>query len=113
MTDVNAGWPSIADLPVIGYGRLMLERLHLKISGRVQGVFFRAKTQATATQLGVTGWVRNCADGGVEVVAEGPRTQLKTLLQWCHHGPPAARVEHIEVAWQVASGEFSSFQITA
>lgn len=94
-------------------GHTMRQRLHLKIIGWVQGVFFRAKTHATAETLKLTGWVRNCADGSVEVVAEGPQAQLKALLQWCHHGPPAARVEHIEVAWQTASGEFSSFQITA
>lgn len=85
-------------------------RVHLRIYGQVQGVFFRASTEAEARRLGLTGWVRNCPDGSVEVVAEGPRAKLENLVAWCRHGPPHAQVDHLEIEWSVASGEFSRFR---
>lgn len=87
------------------------ERLHLRITGRVQGVFYRASTEAKARELGLAGWVRNRADGSVEAVAEGPRGDLEALMRWCREGPPAARVEGVEPSWSEASGEFTSFEV--
>jgi acylphosphatase len=81
------------------------------ISGRVQGVFFRAHTEETAHALGLTGWVRNTEDGGVETVAEGHRPELERFLQWCRSGPPGARVSNVEERWETATGEFSRFSI--
>ena len=69
-------------------------RVRLKIEGRVQGVFFRAATLEQAGRLGLKGWVRNCPDGSVEVVAEGERKKIEELVSWCHHGPPGAHVHH-------------------
>jgi acylphosphatase len=68
---------------------------HFRASGRVQGVFYRAATQEKARQLGVTGWVRNCADGEVELVACGTPAQLDALEQWLWQGPPSARVNGV------------------
>ena len=88
-----------------------MERLSLRIRGRVQGVSYRAATRATATRLGLAGWVRNRHDGSVVLIAEGPRAQLEALLEWCHHGPPHARVEAVEPSWGDATGEFAGFEV--
>jgi acylphosphatase len=77
------------------------------VSGRVQGVAFRATTQERARTLGLVGWVRNLTDGGVEVVAQGEESALDELVAWCHRGPRAARVDEVRTtahpvdpAWQ-------------
>lgn len=64
--------------------------------GRVQGVGYRASTQRQAAALGLRGWVRNCADGSVEGLAEGPTSALAALRDWLHRGPRAAAVTAIE-----------------
>jgi acylphosphatase len=69
----------------------------VRITGRVQGVFFRAWTQSQATELGVKGWVRNCDDGSVEAHLEGDEAAMKALIQRMHQGPPAAEVEDVQV----------------
>jgi acylphosphatase len=69
----------------------------VRVTGRVQGVFFRAWTQQQALELGVNGWVRNSADGSVEAYLEGDEAALKALIQRLHEGPPSARVETVEV----------------
>lgn len=84
--------------------------LSLHITGRVQGVFFRAETQERAQSLGLTGWVRNTKQGGVEIHAEGDSTALRALEEWCHHGPPSAQVESV-VAKKVDEQNFPSFTI--
>ena len=71
-------------------------RKHVRISGRVQGVFFRASTRDKARELGLAGWVRNCSDGTVKLMVEGPVEQVDRLLSWCHEGPPSARVESVD-----------------
>lgn len=88
-----------------------MERLHLRITGRVQGVFFRAHTRETASSLGLTGWVRNTHDGAVEVLAEGEHPRLEALRGWCLKGPPGARVSGMEERWEPATGEFNQFSI--
>lgn len=86
-------------------------RMHLVIEGRVQGVFFRAATQEQAHRLGIKGWVRNCPDGSVEVMAEGPREKAEELLGWCRQGPPRAHVHDVKLRWEEFSGEFPDFRI--
>ena len=86
-------------------------RVRLRIDGRVQGVFFRTSTLEEATRLGLTGWVRNCPDGSVEVVAEGERKKIDDLVGWCHHGPPGARVNNVQLQWQEYQSEFRDFRI--
>lgn len=66
------------------------------VTGRVQGVFFRASTRDCALQLGVTGYAKNRDDGSVEVIASGSTEAVAALFAWLHHGPPAARVAHVQ-----------------
>ena len=84
-------------------------RAEVIISGRVQGVWFRASTVKTARSLGLEGWVRNRSDGRVEAVFEGPSDVVRRAVSWCHDGPPAARVEGVAVDWTEATGEFAGF----
>jgi acylphosphatase len=84
-------------------------RVRLLIEGRVQGVFFRASAVEQATRLGVKGWVRNRRDGSVELLAEGEDTAVGALVTWCHHGPPRACVERVQVERQDYQGEFRAF----
>ena len=72
-------------------------RAHVFVTGRVQGVYYRANTRETATRLGVDGWVRNLADGRVEAVFEGAADDVEAMVEWCHDGSPNARVEVVEV----------------
>jgi acylphosphatase len=87
------------------------KRIHLVVRGRVQGVFFRASAQREAKRLGLTGWVMNRPDGGVEIVAEGEEDQVKDLLSWAQRGPSTARVEKVDTRWRSYTGEFSDFRI--
>lgn len=66
------------------------------VTGKVQGVFFRASTREQALRLGLCGYAKNLADGQVEVVASGNDESLAELEEWLHHGPPAARVESVK-----------------
>ena len=86
-------------------------RVHCCVSGRVQGVAFRASAQHQARLLDLSGWVRNCADGTVEILAEGERAELQRLVDWCHTGPPAARVAQVDVYWSVYVGDLAAFAI--
>lgn len=86
-------------------------RAHIQVRGRVQGVFFRGSACDEAEALGLTGWVRNCADGSVELVAEGEEKLVERFILWCHQGPPAARVTDVEVGRFPATGEFQSFGV--
>jgi acylphosphatase len=87
-------------------------RAHAIIFGKVQGVFFRAETQRAANARGVNGWVRNRADGTVEAVFEGAEAGVVAVLEWCRKGPPASRVDKVDVDWESDRREFSSFDIT-
>jgi len=69
------------------------------VSGRVQGVFYRATTRDTARERGVDGWVRNLADGRVEAVFEGAAEDVEEMVEWCHEGSPQARVEDVDVEY--------------
>jgi acylphosphatase len=84
-------------------------RVHLKIAGRVQGVYFRASTVEQARRLGVTGWVMNCPDNSVELVAEGEREELEKLISWCRSGPPGAQVREVRAEWEASRAEFQTF----
>jgi len=71
-------------------------RVHARVRGRVQGVYFRASTQGEAQRLGLAGWVRNRRDGSVELVAEGPSDTLNALMRWVSEGPPLASVSQVD-----------------
>ncbi len=90
----------------------MLSRVHAVISGRVQGVAFRYFTERWASELGLTGWVRNRFDGRVEVVAEGKKDGLEALLTRLREGPRSAVVEDVDVVWEQPTGEFRDFRVT-
>ena len=85
-------------------------RVHVFVSGRVQGVFFRQNTKQQAERLNVTGWVRNLPDGRVEAVFEGEETAVKALEEYCHHGPFSALVTNVDSIWEPYCGEFSDFE---
>lgn len=87
-------------------------RARVIIEGRVQGVFFRHHTQEMAFKLRIMGWVKNRRDGRVEAVFEGDRDQVDQMIQWCHHGPPEARVSKVYLTWEDYTGEFEDFSIT-
>ncbi len=88
-------------------------RLHALIMGRVQGVGFRYYVEERANFLGVAGWVRNLWDSRVEVVAEGQRQALESLLKALQRGPSSAFVSRVDTGWETATGEFSGFHIRA
>jgi acylphosphatase len=89
----------------------MNQRVHVIVRGRVQGVYFRASARDRARQLGLSGWVRNCRDGSVEILAEGEKNRLEQLVTWCRSGPPGAVVTDLDVEWQEASGECVGFVV--
>ncbi|MBM4257452.1 MAG: acylphosphatase [Deltaproteobacteria bacterium] len=89
----------------------MVQRIHVIVQGRVQGVYFRASTRDRARLLRLAGWVRNCPDGSVELIAEGEKEQLEQLITWCREGPPGARVSAVNVEWQEGNNEFAGFVV--
>jgi acylphosphatase len=89
----------------------MKARVHLLVSGRVQGVFFRDHTRRWATSLGLSGWVKNLWDGRVEVLAEGDKDNLEALIAKLNQGPSSASVENVTVTWEDYQDAFSDFRI--
>jgi acylphosphatase len=85
------------------------ERLHAEVFGEVQGVGFRAFVLRRGMTYGLTGWVRNRWDGSVELVAEGPRAALETLLADVQQGTSASTVDRVETHWEAATSEFRVF----
>jgi len=83
---------------------------HVSVTGRVQGVFFRAWTREQANELGVTGWVRNCPDGRVDAHVEGDEAAVQQLLERLRRGPPSARVEDVRL-WDVEPCDFDDFEV--
>ena len=86
-------------------------RAHVYVSGRVQGVFFRAETAELAEHLDLCGWVRNLSDGRVEAVFEGDQENVEKAVDFCRHGPPGARVLSLDVKWEDWKGEFQYFRM--
>ncbi len=82
-----------------------MRRARAIVTGRVQGVSFRATTCSEARRLGVAGWVRNLPDGSVELEAEGDDDRVAALLVWCEHGPPGARVVNVVVTEIAVRGD--------
>jgi acylphosphatase len=81
-----------------------VKRVRVHISGRVQGVFFRAETSRRARSLGVSGWVQNVHDGSVEAVFEGTPAALESMVAWCGRGPRGAVVSDVAVTWEDPQG---------
>ncbi len=85
--------------------------VHIIVHGQVQGVGFRSFVQMQALPLDIAGWVRNCADGTVEVWAEGPRSKRERLVQQVQKGPRYGLVNHLNVDWQQPKNFLSGFHI--
>lgn len=86
-------------------------RAHVFIEGEVQGIGYRYWTLRQAQGLQLTGWARNLADGRVEAVFEGPKSEVEEIIKKCHKGPMLAGAKHIDVIWEDATGEFKNFEI--
>jgi acylphosphatase len=91
--------------------RKMKIRAHVFISGKVQGVFFRAWTEEEAIKRGLNGWVRNLADGRVEAIFEGEKEAVEDMIRLCWIGPPGAKVRDVKVIYEEYKGEFQDFRI--
>jgi acylphosphatase len=88
-----------------------MRRVHVYVSGVVQGVFFRHHTRERAEELGVNGWVRNLPDGRVEAVFEGEDHAVDLMVAFCRRGPPGAHVTKVEVHEEPWTGEFRGFAV--
>ena len=86
-------------------------RAHVVVTGRVQGVYYRYATREEAVMRGVKGWIRNLKDGRVEAVFEGEKSKVEEVIDYCHYGPPAAKVSSVVVTWEEYTGEFKGFSI--
>ena len=84
--------------------------VHIIVHGQVQGVFYRVSAQTRATELELTGWVRNVSNGTVEVHAEGDQETLDRFIEWCQQGPPSAKVSRIDLEW-ITPQAMSNFKI--
>jgi acylphosphatase len=92
-------------------GQVRMVRARILISGRVQGVYFRASARDIAHVHRVSGWVRNRAAGDVEAVVEGEEAAVQAFTAWCHVGPPGAYVTEVQVTPQPYTGEFQDFRL--
>lgn len=86
-------------------------RARLLISGRVQGVFYRATCRREAESRGLVGWVRNLPDGRVEALLQGPREKVEAMVAWCFRGPEEAEVSGIDVTYEEAADDLKGFRI--
>lgn len=86
-------------------------RAEVRITGRVQGVWFRQSTKQIAEKYAVNGWCRNKSDNSVEAVFEGDESSVRAVVDWCRYGPELARVEDLQLTWENATGEFSDFRV--
>jgi acylphosphatase len=111
--DITPAWCSISDSSMNHTPESSPWKLLVRIEGRVQGVFFRDSTRREATALGLSGWVRNLGDGGVEACFVGPREACERALAFVRAGPPGADVTRVDVRWEKpAPGDASgSFEI--
>lgn len=87
-----------------------MKTVHLIVTGKVQGVFFRASAKDTALALHLNGWVKNCVDGSVEILVTGPDEGIQNFLNWSKHGPAGASVSGVAVT-ELAPVELSKFEI--
>ena len=87
------------------------KRVHIYVSGIVQGVFFRANAVHKAEQLGITGWVKNLPDGRVELIAEGEADRVDRMVSWCKTGSPGSTVKRVDVEVLPCRDEFKGFRI--
>jgi acylphosphatase len=82
----------------------------LKITGRVQGVFYRSNAREAAKRLGLTGYAKNMPDGSVEALVQGEKSQIIRFVEWCKEGSPSANVNNIETIWQTPESPYNDFE---
>ena len=87
------------------------KQIHIFVTGRVQGVFFRQSTKVMAIKNNAKGWVRNLDDGRVEIVAQGETQDIDNLAHWCKTGPANSRVDEFELSEENISDEFENFEV--
>jgi acylphosphatase len=88
-----------------------LKRAHVRVSGQVQGVFFRDSTRQKAEELGLAGWVRNVPGGQVEALFEGPSEKVEEMVRWCEEGPQRASVENVDTDFENAEGDLEGYEV--
>ncbi|MEC9435755.1 MAG: acylphosphatase [Thermoproteota archaeon] len=90
---------------------MSMKQIHIFVTGRVQGVFFRQSTRVIAIKNNVNGWVRNLDDGKVEIVAQGETNNVDNLADWCKTGPANSRVDEFELKEESITEEFENFEV--
>ena len=90
---------------------MSMKQIHIFVTGRVQGVFFRQSTRVIAIKNNVNGWVRNLDDGKVEIVAQGETNNVDNLADWCKTGPANSRVDEFELKEESITDEFENFEV--
>ncbi len=89
----------------------MVEQVLIRITGKVQGVFYRAHAKKNAEALNLKGYAKNMPDGSVEILVQGDMASIESLISWCRKGSPSAKVEKVETSWQKASAQTENFKI--
>ncbi len=90
---------------------MAVARAHVIVSGRVQGVYYRACAVREARTLGIKGWVKNIAGNRVEAVLEGEERAVRRMLEWCRRGSPASRVDEVVTTWEEPRGDLRGFEV--
>ena len=90
---------------------MTLKQIHIFVTGRVQGVFFRQSTRVIAIKNNVNGLVRNLDDGRVEIIAQGEEQNINKLIDWCRTGPANSRVDEFELKEESITEEFENFEV--
>tara|TARA_B100000686_G_scaffold312719_1_gene357474 strand:+ start:367 stop:645 length:279 start_codon:yes stop_codon:yes gene_type:complete len=90
---------------------MSLKQIHIFVTGRVQGVFFRQSTRVIAIKNNVNGFVRNLDDGRVEIIAQGEEQNINKLIDWCRTGPANSRVDEFELKEESITEEFENFEV--
>ncbi|MFC1855067.1 acylphosphatase [Thermodesulfobacteriota bacterium] len=91
---------------------MSVKQARVKVTGRVQGVFFRANTLEMARSLGLSGWVKNNLDGSVSALFQGDDGLVERAILWCHDGPPSSHVTDVKVEYDEVTEELRSFSVT-
>ena len=90
---------------------MSMKQIHIFVTGRVQGVFFRQSSKVMAIKNNVEGWVRNLDDGRVEIVGEGEESNINSFIDWCKTGPANSRVDEFELSEENITNEFEDFEV--
>ena len=90
---------------------MVQKRIHIFVTGRVQGVFFRQSARVMAIKNNVNGWVRNLDDGRVEIVTEGQKQNIDNFVDWCKTGSANSRVDEFELSEENSTDEFENFEV--